>query len=152
MHGKALHVSKVDVALGHDSSFLCMALFNRRLHGQLSDLSLLAQVFFNELAQDRDVHRQLKVFFILIGLNQGQPNLSFAAGTIEVAESEAKRVAPVLQELQDAIGMEYVATCEAHACLFCQLTSVADATQLTLGAVRRDSHVCVEPLGFFDAI
>ena len=50
MHGEALHVSKVDVALGHDSSFLCIALFYRRLHGQLSDLSLLAQVFFNELA------------------------------------------------------------------------------------------------------
>ena len=152
MHGKALHVSKVDVALGHDSSFLCIALINRRLHGQLSDLSLLAQVFFNELAQDRDVHRHLKVFFVLIGLNQGQPNLSFAAGTIEVAESDAKRVAPVLQELQDAVGMEYVATCEAHACLFCQLTGVADAAQLILGAVCRDSNLSVESLGFFNAI
>ena len=71
-------------------------------------------MIFYEIAQDRNVHGHLKVFFVLIDLNQGQPNLSFAAGTIEVAESDAKRVAPVLQELQDAVGMEYMATCHPH--------------------------------------
>ena len=124
VHGEILKLSKVDVAFGHDSTLLVVALLDGRLQAEALDCLLVVGLFIELLAQERHVVIEF--------------DLLLAARAVEVAEGDLGRSPSVRKHHVEAFSMEDMSASGANARLFAQLACEANATELALSAAHQN--------------
>ena len=116
VHSQALKVSEVWVALGGKSVALVKALLSSFLEGFFFDLCLQLTLFVQFLSD--------------LGAVVANLDFLFAARAIEVGESNTCCGPSVFEQVENAVGVKYVATVEANGCLSSNLCGEADGAQL----------------------